>query len=260
MTSSVGRLSQAGEIPIVIGNRGPSDVNIGQLFHGCRDVSCNSLQDSTSSQIHGCHIRLGLFNARSVAGKSAAFQQWIKDTKLSLAALVETWHDDASSPQLIACAPPGFRYVESARPRNNLSTNHGGICLFYGPSLYARTVQLPVFATFEAVAAFIHRAGFKAVVVIVYRPGSCGATQTFYDDFSDMLERLSTFSAPLMIAGDFNIHVDDETDVHACKLTDLLACMVGGGCPLVSEIFDQSDPPPSKRALSSLYSLVAPQA
>ena len=116
--------------------------------------------------------------------------------------------------------------MESARPRNNLSTstNHGGVCLFYGPSLYARTVQLPVFATFEAVAAFIHRAGFKAVVVVVYRPGSCSVTQTFYDDFSDMLERLSTFSAPLMIAGDFNIHVDDETDVHAGKLTDLLAC------------------------------------
>jgi len=33
-----------------------------------------------------------------------------------------------------------------------------------------------------------------------------------------------------------------------------------GRCPLVSEILDQSDPPPSKTALSSLYSLVAPQA
>ena len=72
--------------------------------------------------------------------------------------------------------------------------------------------------------AFIHRAGFEAVVVVVYRPGCCGVTQTFYDDYSDMLERLSTFSAPLMIAGDFNIHVDDETEVHAGKLTDLLAC------------------------------------
>lgn len=140
---------------------------------------------------------------------------------------METWHDDASSPQLVACSPSGFRYVESARPRNNLSTstNHGNVRLFYEPSLYARTAQLPVFTTFEAVAAFIHRAGFKAVVVVIYQPVSCSVTQTCYDDFSDLLERLSTYSAPLMIAGDFNMH---ETG----KLADLLSC-----CSLRQHVF-----------------------
>jgi len=66
---------------------------------------------------HNNVIWLGLFNSRSVAEKSAAIQQWISDMKLGLSALVETWHDDASSPQLIACVPPGFRYVENALPR-----------------------------------------------------------------------------------------------------------------------------------------------
>ena len=70
-----------------------------------------------------------------------------------------------------ACAPPGFKYVESARPRkgsSTTSTNHGGVCLYYEPSLHARTVQLPVFSTFEVVAAFLHRASFN--VVVVYLP------------------------------------------------------------------------------------------
>ena len=77
--------------------------------------------------------------------------------------------------------------------------------MFYAPSLHARTVQLPVFSTFEVVVVFVHRAGFNAVVV-VYRPGSRSVTQSFFDDFDELLERLSTFSAPLMITGDFNIH------------------------------------------------------
>ena len=47
-------------------------------------------------------------------------------------------------------------------------------------------------------------------------------TQSFFDDFSDLLKRLSTFSPPLMIAGDFNVHVDDATDVDAGKLFDVL--------------------------------------
>jgi len=88
--------------------------------------------------------------------------------------------------------------------------------LYYESSLHARTIQLPVFSTFEV--------GFNAVVVVVYRPGSCNATQSFFDDFCDLLERLSTLSAPLMIAGDFNIHVDDATDIHASKLSDILSC------------------------------------
>jgi len=35
---------------------------------------------------------------------------------------------------------------------------------------------------------------------------------------------MSTFSAPLMIAGDFNIQVDNATDTHASKLSDILSC------------------------------------
>lgn len=118
-------------------------------------------------------VRIGLLNAQSVANKSASICRWIAESKLSIAALVETWHDDASSPHLIACAPPGFKYIERARPRKDAfstSTNHGGVCLMYEPSLNVRTVQLPTFSTFEAVAASAHRAGFNATVVAVYRP------------------------------------------------------------------------------------------
>jgi len=78
---------------------------------------------------------------------------------------------------------------------------------------------------FEAVAALIHRAGFNVVVVVVYRPWSCALILGLY--ISDLLKRLSTFSAPLIvIVGDFNIglHVDDETDVHA-RMTDLSSCL-----------------------------------
>ena len=107
--------------------------------------------------------------------------------------------------------------------RSTTSTNHGDVC--FRPTTSRRwTVQLPVFSTFEVVAAFLHRAGFNAAVVVVYRPGSCNATQSFFDDFCYLLECLSTLSAPLMIAGDFNIHVDDATDTHASKLSDILSC------------------------------------
>jgi hypothetical protein len=139
--------------------------------------------------------------------------------------LVETWHDDAHSPDLIACVPPGFTLIERARPRNDdlsLLTNHGGVCLLCDASLHAREIPLPVFSSFEVVGAYIHRSGLSAVLVVVYRTGN--VTQAFYDQVSDLLERLATFSASMIVVGDFNIHVDDPTDADANKFADILSC------------------------------------
>jgi len=66
------------------------------------------------------------------------------------AALVETWHDDGYSPDLIACAPPGFRYIKKTLRRTKMSTatNHGSICLLYERTLNVRVIQLPSFTMF----------------------------------------------------------------------------------------------------------------
>ena len=61
----------------------------------------------------------------------------------------------------------------------------------------------------------------------------------------------------------YKVSLYENFQRQSCKAfigLSIPAQMVGGGCPLVSEILDQRDPPPSKTALSSLYSLVAPQA
>lgn len=38
-----------------------------------------------------------------------------------------------------------------------------------------------------------------------------------------MLERVATYAAPLIIVGDFNIHMDDVADTNAGKLLDIAA-------------------------------------
>jgi len=37
------------------------------------------------------------------------------------------------------------------------------------------------------------------------------------------MERLATYSAPLIVVGDFNIHVDDATNDDTIKLCDVLS-------------------------------------
>jgi hypothetical protein len=54
-------------------------------------------------------VNLGVLNASSVANKTASISIWIADEKLTLAAVVETWHDGCDSPALIASKPAGYQ-------------------------------------------------------------------------------------------------------------------------------------------------------
>jgi dihydroneopterin aldolase len=171
-------------------------------------------------------IRVGLFNARSVSSKCASVEDWIIGWKLYVAALVDTWHDDGTSPDLLACAPPGFQLVEEARMRSDqltLSANYGVVCLLYDESLCGRRIDLPEFSSFEVVCVSMQRAGFNAVIVVIYRTVSRSVTQLFYYDFTGLLERLSTLSVSLIIVVDLNIHYDVATNDDAGKLCDILS-------------------------------------
>ena len=118
--------------------------------------------------------KIGLLNAQSTENRYAAICDHIVSNHLHLCAVVETWHDSADNPDLIACAPPGYRFIERARPRadnamQNTKANHGGICLFYASSVGARQVPLHAYKSkLEVLAVFVHGARRNALVFIIY--------------------------------------------------------------------------------------------
>lgn len=88
-------------------------------------------------------------------------------------------------------------------------------------SLYAWEIRLSVVPCFEAAGACVHRPGANAAMVVVYRTGVI--TRDFYNQFSDLFERLATFFASRFVVGDFNNHVDDPTNADSNKFADLLS-------------------------------------
>ncbi len=63
-------------------------------------------------------------------------------------------------------------------------------------------------------------------MIIVYRPQYSAkhpvTVRTFMDEFSNYLESAIITPNKLLIGGDFNIHVNDQSDVTAKALLDLL--------------------------------------
>ena len=56
----------------------------------------------------------------------------------------------------------------------------------------------------------------------VYRPGLFAATAPFFDELSAVLEQLCTYRCPIVILGDFNVHIDVNEDTNALRLKTLL--------------------------------------
>ena len=138
VTSAVRAISHATEIPVINGNRNINKYQLTDVTADCKRRRHLAAVSRAAPTLH-----LGLFNAQSVREKSASISTWITDNTLNIVALTETWHDSVDSPQLIACAPDGYHYVERARPRSeseqlNEITNHGDVCLLFSNHLRAR--------------------------------------------------------------------------------------------------------------------------
>ena len=86
------------------------------------------------------------------------------------------------------------------------------MCLLYASKYGARAVSLPVYKTFELLAAYPHGAGLDLLVVVIYHPSSIAISSPFFDEFDDALERTATFSSAIAIVGDINIHLDVVND------------------------------------------------
>ena len=122
--------------------------------------------------------------------------------------------DAHDCPDLIACSPVGYSYVDRPRPRadnTGLHTNHGGVVLFYRDDLRTRQIELPEYKSFAAIGAFLHCPRFSSLTIVNYRPGSVSVSDDFFEDFGDLLERISTYS-DLLIIGDINVHLDVLAD------------------------------------------------
>ena len=106
--------------------------------------------------------------------------------------------------------------------KTSLGVNHGGVAVIATPGVRLTSVDIGAKpSTFECVAARITSGPSSCVVAVLYRTGP--VTASFFSELDDVLDRLSTFNDPLLLAGDVNIRLERTSDPHAVEFADLLA-------------------------------------
>ena len=190
----------------------------------------SSLSRNLIESFNRCDKRcsFGLLNCRSVCNKTHAIKDYVVENDFDILAVTETWL--RSDPNLNVgtigdLTPKGYSFHHTARIENR----GGGVGLLYKNSLKIRAEPVEYFSqfkSFEVTGMQIRMQSGMAVLLVVYRPPTSAANHAslehFMDEFGLLLEIYSTKPGSLIIAGDFNFHVDNKGDGPSKNFMNIL--------------------------------------
>ena len=125
----------------------------------------------------------------------------------------------------IAATPSGYRLFDHPRP----DRNGGGTGILARDSLVVNQARAGICDTFEYSEWIIVSGSARLRLVVIYRPPYSSnhprTVGTLVTEFAEFLESVVMTAEPLVLPGDFNIHVNIMTDNNAAQFLDLLSSM-----------------------------------
>ena len=169
-------------------------------------------------------VKFGLLNAQSIGNKFVDVTSLIGENSYDVFLLTETWHTASEDTALRRCVPDGFVCIDQPRlPKNTAKPNHGGVAAVVSDRF--RCKRLPPLVTvtsFESVCFSMAGSGSTVVVLLLYRPGTVGPSDIFFTELTQYLEVLALYKCQIIIAGDFNVHVEKINDPNAVRFSELV--------------------------------------
>ena len=202
-------------IPVPISTRCSRSIK-GNLFTIRRTLSSNLISIPTlppTPKKHATNISFRYINARNLKNKSVYFLDHVSEHSPDIVAITQTWftpQDDAARSE---CTPSGYKLFDQVRLT---SRQGGGLALLIRDSFTTNRNSSKKQSSFESADWIVSRNNTRLRVIIIYRPPYSSnhsiSISTFLDEFSSYLESVVICSEPLIIAGDFNIHMDNPSD------------------------------------------------
>ena len=195
----------------------------GSLRHPQNLINVNCSDPNTRSGGNFNHpLSLCLLNARSVKNKTALLLAYIRDCSADLYDIPETWLTDKDASVKAEFCPAGYNFIE--HPRTGYRGGSTG--LVFRDSLRVKMVDAGGKDSFEFSEWLVSCLGCSLRLLIVYRPPYSTKHKVTVSvclrEFSDYLESFVLSKEHILIAGDFNIHVDDIKNVDAVTFLDVL--------------------------------------
>ena len=162
-------------------------------------------------------VVLGLLNIRSIITKVDVVYEILSEG-LDILVLTETWHRSTCDLAVKMAMPPDFCFCDMVRLNDPC---HGGLIVYFRSTFIYKKINLPIFKTFEALALKLSVNKQFFVLLAMYRPGSSPLSALFFDEFRSLLEHITLLGSQIVVAGDFNVHVEKTHDPNTIKLLEI---------------------------------------
>ena len=170
-------------------------------------------------------LKFVLLNVRSIRKKTLLLRDYIVEHDIDLLAITETWLTDDSSDEFYCrdICPDGYKIEQL--PRNY--ADGGGVALVYRRCFKVKKDVQTIHRSFELINMHIASAyNHNLRLVVIYRappsPENGFTVRMFLDEFSSFLEGLVLTTSALLVAGDFNFHIDEPNDCDARRFLQVL--------------------------------------
>ena len=198
----------------------PWDVN-----SGVHKELLKSLPRSDKVYCSDHKLQLAIVNARSLRNKTQDFLHHAISKDLDVCIISETWLNDNDSPTISAMQNGGYKFENIDRSGSHRG---GGLGILYKSSINVERLNTTHFATFEMGIWKLKFRKTEIVVAAVYRPPYSSkhrkTVPMFIAEFSDTLSHILARynNNRLLLAGDYNIHMDDSNNSDTKAFLELL--------------------------------------
>ena len=163
---------------------------------------------------------MGVFNSRSICNKTAGVFDLLSDFDIDVCFLTETWLRKGDTSKIAEIKNLGYNLFQQSRPGRG-----GGVAIAFKKQLSVKKQNAVKYKSFELVeSTLISNANELLRFSCIYR--SCTAQvsniKDFFEDFDNYLNSIVHLPGKLVLAGDFNIHMENINDPDVRKFQLLL--------------------------------------
>ena len=155
--------------------------------------------------------------------KTQDFIDYIIGTRSDFCIVTETFLTNLSTVTRAALQPQGYLFVDQPRPSGDA---RGGTGLLHRDCFKARKTSFGQKSSFEYSEYLITWSNKRVKLSIVYhQPYSKShpvSNSTFLEEFDEYLDTIVLCNESLIIAGDFNIHMNKPKDTYQIRLSEIL--------------------------------------
>ena len=165
-------------------------------------------------------LNIGVFNSRSICNKTAGVFDLLTDFDTDVCFLTETWLRKGDTSKVAEIKDLGYKLYHQSRPGRG-----GGVAIAFKKQLSLKKQTSVRYKSFELVeSTFVSNTNELIRFGCIYR--SCTSQvsniKDFFEDFDDYLNSLVHLPGKLILAGDFNIHIECASDPDVRRFQQLL--------------------------------------